>query len=155
MVNTLAAMGNLMAVADPDIGRVSRVVYFRVASQRASAGLPTCWRISVTSVAVRDIYMKYVAVRDIFLTDVETPLKEITMPQGHVSTTNRPRLDDLLAMMGITREQLREMTAEELFAAATRWQNVATAAEAHRRPSRLDGLIHGLPVPSTSSATLN
>ncbi|MBV9010749.1 MAG: hypothetical protein JO272_01650 [Pseudonocardiales bacterium] len=78
------------------------------------------------------------------------------MPQGHASATNRPRLDDLLAMIGITREQLREMTAEDLFAAATRWQNVATmAAEAQRGPSPVDRLIDSLPVPSASLAKLN
>lgn len=44
------------------------------------------------------------------------------------SSTDKPRLDDLLATMGITREQLKEMTADDLFAAATQWQNAATVA---------------------------
>jgi len=45
------------------------------------------------------------------------------MTHDPMSATNRPRLDDLLTMMGITREQLNEMTAEDLFAAATQWQD--------------------------------
>jgi hypothetical protein len=57
-----------------------------------------------------------------------TPLKEITMTQDHASATPRPRLDDLLATMGVTPEQLRGMTADDLFAAATRWQDAATVA---------------------------
>jgi electron transfer flavoprotein alpha/beta subunit len=77
------------------------------------------------------------------------------MPQGHASTIYRPRLDDLLAMMGITREQLKEMTAEDLFAAATRWQNTVTFAKAQRRPSPVDRLVASLPVPSASLANLN
>lgn len=78
------------------------------------------------------------------------------MPQGHGSVTSKPRLDDLLAMMGITREQLSGMTAEDLFAAATRWQNTVTMAAAARRgPSPLDRLIKSLPVPAATSATLN
>jgi hypothetical protein len=78
------------------------------------------------------------------------------MTQGHASATNKPRLDDLLAMIGITREQLIGMTADDLFAAATRWQNAATmAAEARRGPSPVDRLLDGLPVPSASLAKLN
>ncbi|HWR49079.1 MAG TPA: hypothetical protein VN327_15940 [Pseudonocardiaceae bacterium] len=77
------------------------------------------------------------------------------MPQDHVSATYKPRLDDLLALMGIMREQLREMTAEDLFAAATRWQNAATIAKAQRCPSPVDRLIDSLPVPSASLAKLN
>lgn len=78
------------------------------------------------------------------------------MPQGRASATSRPRLDDLLAMIGITREQLIGMTAEDLFAAATRWQNTVTmAAAAQRGPSPLDRLIASLPVPPASSAKLN
>jgi hypothetical protein len=78
------------------------------------------------------------------------------MTQDRASVTNKPRLDDLLAMMGITREQLIGMTANDLFAAATRWQNAATmAAEARRGPSPVDRLIDSLPVPSESLARLN
>jgi hypothetical protein len=62
-----------------------------------------------------------------------TPLKEITMTQDHASATPRPRLDDLLATMGVTPEQLKEMSADELFAAATRWQDAATAAAEAQR----------------------
>jgi hypothetical protein len=57
--------------------------------------------------------------------------------------------------MGITREQLSEMTAEDLFAAATRWQNAATFAKAQRCPSPVDRLIDSLPVLSPSLAKLN
>jgi hypothetical protein len=77
------------------------------------------------------------------------------MPQDHASPTSRLRLDDLLAMMGITREQLVGMTADDLFAAATRWQNAATIAKAARCPSPLDRLINSLPVQSASLARLN
>jgi predicted membrane GTPase involved in stress response len=68
--------------------------------------------------------------------------KEITMTQDHASATQKPRLDDLLTTMGITREQLMEMTAGDLFAAATRWQDAATlAAEAQRFASPVDRLF--------------
>jgi hypothetical protein len=45
--------------------------------------------------------------------------------------------------MGITREQLVGMTADDLFAAATRWQDAATiaAAEAERVGSPVDRLF--------------
>jgi hypothetical protein len=43
------------------------------------------------------------------------------MTQDHASGTQKPRLDDLLTTMGITREQLMGMAADDLFAAATRW----------------------------------
>jgi hypothetical protein len=45
--------------------------------------------------------------------------------------------------MGITREQLMEMTADDLFAAATRWQDAESiaAAEARRFTSSLDLLL--------------
>lgn len=52
------------------------------------------------------------------------------MTQDHASATPKPRLDDLLATMGVTPEQLREMSADDLFAAATRWQDAATVAAA-------------------------
>ncbi|MBV9143693.1 MAG: hypothetical protein JO115_22710 [Pseudonocardiales bacterium] len=77
------------------------------------------------------------------------------MPQDHASPTSSPRLDDLLAMMGITREQLVGMTADDLFAAATRWQNATAIAKAARCLSPLDRLIDSLPVPSASLAMLN
>ena len=62
------------------------------------------------------------------------------MTQDHASATAKPRLDDLLATMGITPEQLREMSADDLFEAAARWQDAATvaAAEAQRFESPVD-----------------
>jgi hypothetical protein len=65
------------------------------------------------------------------------------MIRDHASTTQKPRLDDLLTTMGITREQLMGMTADDLFAAATRWQDAATiaAAEAQRFASPVDRLF--------------
>ncbi|HEY3693982.1 MAG TPA: hypothetical protein VGL46_27485 [Pseudonocardiaceae bacterium] len=65
------------------------------------------------------------------------------MTQDHASTTQKPRLDDLLTTMGITREQLIGMTADDLFAAAIRWQDAATiaAAEAKRVGSPVDRLL--------------
>lgn len=52
------------------------------------------------------------------------------MTHDPCSSADKPRLDDLLATMGITREQLSEMTADDLFATATQWQNAATVAGA-------------------------
>jgi hypothetical protein len=65
------------------------------------------------------------------------------MTQDHASATQKPCLDDLLTTMGITREQLMGMTADDLFAAATQWQDEATiaAAEAHRFVSPVDRLF--------------
>jgi hypothetical protein len=65
------------------------------------------------------------------------------MTQDHPSATSKPRLDDLLATIGITPEQLVGMTADDLFAAATRWQDAATvaAAEAQRFASPVDRLF--------------
>jgi hypothetical protein len=65
------------------------------------------------------------------------------MTQDHASTTQKPRLDDLLTTMGITREQLMGMTADDLFAAATQWQDAATiaATEAQRFASPVDRLF--------------
>ncbi len=64
------------------------------------------------------------------------------MTQDHTSGTQKPRLDDLLTTIGITREQLMGMTADDLFAAATRWQDSATiAAEAQRFASPIDRLF--------------
>jgi hypothetical protein len=51
-----------------------------------------------------------------------------------MSATSKPRLDDLLAAMGITREQLSEMTADDLFAAATEWQDAAMRTDAEVEP---------------------
>lgn len=42
------------------------------------------------------------------------------MTQDRPSGTKKSHLDDLLTTMGITREQLIGMTADDLFAAATR-----------------------------------
>ena len=61
-----------------------------------------------------------------------TKPREITMTQDHASITPKPCLDDLLATMGITPEQLRGMTAADLFDAATRWQDAAGVAAAAR-----------------------
>jgi hypothetical protein len=65
------------------------------------------------------------------------------MTQDHASATQKPCLDDLLTTMGITREQLMGMTADDLFAAATQWQDEATiaAAEARRFASPVDRLF--------------
>jgi hypothetical protein len=66
---------------------------------------------------------------------------EMTMTQDLPSATQKPRLDDLLTTMGITREQLTEMTADDLFAAATRWQDAITiASEAKSFASPVDRL---------------
>ncbi|MGH3788449.1 MAG: hypothetical protein ACRDRG_18315 [Pseudonocardiaceae bacterium] len=51
-------------------------------------------------------------------------------PQSH---TKKARLDDLLTTMGITPDQMKGMTAEDLFAAATQWQKVATIAAAEAK----------------------
>jgi len=65
------------------------------------------------------------------------------MTQDHGSATQKPRLDDLLTTIGITREQLIGMTADDLFAAATRWQDAATiaAAEAQRFAAPVERLF--------------
>jgi hypothetical protein len=65
------------------------------------------------------------------------------MTQDHASATHKPHLDDLLTTMGITREQLMGMTADDLFAAATRWQDAGSiaAAEARRFTSPVDLLL--------------
>lgn len=52
------------------------------------------------------------------------------MTDNPLPSTSKPSLDDLLTTMGITREQLAEMTADDLFAAATQWQDAATHADA-------------------------
>jgi hypothetical protein len=82
--------------------------------------------------------------------------KEITMIQDPPSAPRKPGLDDLLAMMGITREQLIGMTAEDLFAAATRCQDAATvAAEAKRFASPTDRLFDSLQGRSAGLGRLN
>lgn len=78
------------------------------------------------------------------------------MTQNLPSATQKPRLDDLLTTMGITREQLMEMTADDLFAAATRWQDEVTiAAEAWRFASPVDRLLDSLQGRSVGLGSLN
>ncbi len=78
------------------------------------------------------------------------------MTQDLPSATQKPRLDDLLTTMGITREQLMEMTADDLFAAATRWQDEVTlAAEARRVVSPVDRLLDSLQGRSVGLSRLN
>ena len=68
------------------------------------------------------------------------------MTQDHTSATPRPRLDDLLATMGVTPEQLVGMTADDLFAAATRWQDAATiATDTQRFAPAVDRHLDTLP----------
>ncbi len=68
------------------------------------------------------------------------------MTQDLPSATQKPRLDDLLTTIGITREQLAGMTADDLFAAATQWQDAVTiaAAEAKSPASPVDRLLDSL-----------
>jgi hypothetical protein len=67
------------------------------------------------------------------------------MTQDLPSGPQKPRLDDLLTAIGITREQLGSMTADDLFAAATQWQNeVAMAADANSGASPVDDLLDSL-----------
>lgn len=67
------------------------------------------------------------------------------MAYDPLPTAGKPCLDDLLTTMGITRDQLTGMTAEDLFAAATQWQDSATlAAEAERFASSADHLLGSL-----------
>jgi hypothetical protein len=107
---------------------------------------PTRCHIGLAGATVRDICMTY--------SDIT---KEITMTQDHASATQKPGLDDLLTTMGITREQLKGMTAEDLFAAATRWQDAAAiaAAEAKRSASPIDRLLDSLPGQPADLARLN
>jgi len=65
------------------------------------------------------------------------------MTQDLPSVTKKPRLDDLLATMGITREQMNGMTADDLFAAATRWQDAAYATSAEAKVDRLFDSLQG------------
>jgi hypothetical protein len=67
------------------------------------------------------------------------------MTQDLPSGPQKPSLDDLLTMMGITREQLGNMTADDLFAAATQWQDeVAVAADANSGAFAFDDLLDNL-----------
>ena len=73
------------------------------------------------------------------------------MSENHPLTSQKRHLDDLLAMIGVTREQLTEMTAEDLFAAATRWQQttaITSAAIEHLR-FPIDRLVDSPHWPST------
>jgi hypothetical protein len=83
--------------------------------------------------------------------------KEIVMADDPQSATSKPCLDDLLTTMGITREQLMGMTADDLFAAATQWQDAVTAAGAE--PLRFvfpdDGLLDSLQSPPADLSALN
>ncbi|MBV9059528.1 MAG: hypothetical protein JO296_14245 [Pseudonocardiales bacterium] len=68
------------------------------------------------------------------------------MTDNSLPSTSKPRLDDLLTTMGITREQLGEMTADDLFAAATQWQDAAmhTDAEVEQFPVLDDHFLETL-----------
>lgn len=82
------------------------------------------------------------------------------MAQDPPSATRKASLDDLLTMMGITREQLRGMTAADLFAAAAQWQYADTiaAAEAQFSTSSIDrflGSLHEWPAGANPSDRLN
>ena len=78
------------------------------------------------------------------------------MIQDLPSATQKPRLDDLLTTMGITREQLMGMTADDLFAAATRWQDAVTVAtEANSSASPVDRVPDSLQGQSMGAAKLN
>lgn len=66
------------------------------------------------------------------------------MTQDHSSDPAKPRLDDLLTTIGITREQLVGMTADDLFAAATRWQEEMAVADANGGTSSVDHLLDSL-----------
>ncbi|MDQ3903877.1 MAG: hypothetical protein M3300_00120 [Actinomycetota bacterium] len=79
------------------------------------------------------------------------------MTHDPMSATSKPRLDDLLAAMGITREQLGEMTADDLFAAATQWQNAAmhVDAEVEQFPVLDDHILETLQDHPTRPGMLN
>jgi hypothetical protein len=58
--------------------------------------------------------------------------------------------------MGITREQLMGMTADDLFAAATRWQEAVTVAtEAQSSASLVDRVLDSLQGQSMGATKLN
>ena len=79
------------------------------------------------------------------------------MTHDPMSPTQKPCLDDLLTKIGITREQLTEMTADDLFAAATRWQDAATiaTAEAQRVAFPTDRFLASLQAPPAGLASMN
>ncbi len=78
------------------------------------------------------------------------------MTQNLPSATHKPRLDDLLATMGITHEQFMEMTADDLFDAAARWQDEVTiAAEAQHFASSADRPLDSLQGRSADLSSLN
>ena len=78
------------------------------------------------------------------------------MTQDLPSATHKPHLDDLLTTMGITREQLMGMTADDLFAAATRWQDAVTVAtEAKSSASPVDRVLDSLQGQSMGAPKLN
>jgi hypothetical protein len=68
------------------------------------------------------------------------------MTDNPLPSTSKARLDDLLTTMGITREQLGEMTADDLFAAATQWQDAVmrTDVEIEQFPVLEDHLLETL-----------
>jgi len=61
------------------------------------------------------------------------------MPHDPRSVSSKPHLDDLLSTIGLSREQLTEMTAEDLFAAATRWQQTAMITDVARHHVKFPG----------------
>lgn len=65
------------------------------------------------------------------------------MTQDLPSVAKKSCLDDLLTTMGITREQLIGMTADDLFAAATRWQDAAYTTTAEAKVDRLFDSLQG------------
>lgn len=77
------------------------------------------------------------------------------MPHDHQSASPKPHLDDLLATIGLTREQLTEMTAEDLFAAATRWQQTTMISGAEVEHLAFPVHRHSLHRPSMGQAKLN
>jgi hypothetical protein len=112
---------------------LSAVVDFRVARQQRVMGLPIRYQISVAAAPGHDVCAMH-----------RKHHKEITMPHNRPSTCPKPQLDDLLAMIGLTREQLREMTADDLFAAAVEYVG-----------SPIDHLEYGLHRPATGLPRLD
>lgn len=76
------------------------------------------------------------------------------MTSDPLPATSRPRLDELLMTMGITPEELSGMTADDLFAAATQWQD-STATAAPEGASQVDILFATLQEPPATQFTLN
>ena len=72
------------------------------------------------------------------------------------SAADKPCLDDLLTTIGVTREQLMEMTADDLFSAATRWQDATTVAdEVQHLASPVDHLLDSLQEQPSRPGKLN